>query len=148
MAVGQNQWYHFGVVAPPILVYFSWDWDVHWGYDKAFDPWPNGPNYARRSSKKNGSDKKRSVALNRKRQPRTCRKVAPRSASPQLNARWKATNAVFLLPCATNTKTHTATWWLSKQGSLHYTPEHCLVDGGFPLRWWKKPCFKWARCIF
>ena len=32
MAVGQNQWYHFGVGAPPILVYFSGDWDVHWGY--------------------------------------------------------------------------------------------------------------------
>ena len=31
MAVGQNQWYHFGVVAPPILVHFSWHWDVHWG---------------------------------------------------------------------------------------------------------------------
>ena len=32
MAVGQNQWYHFGVGAPPILVYVSGDWDVHWGY--------------------------------------------------------------------------------------------------------------------
>ena len=32
MAVGQNQWYHFWVGAPPILVYFSGDWDVHWGY--------------------------------------------------------------------------------------------------------------------
>ena len=32
MAVGQNQWYHFGIGAPPILVYFSGDWDVHWGY--------------------------------------------------------------------------------------------------------------------
>ena len=32
MAVGQNQWYHFGVGAPPILVYFSWDWDVHWEF--------------------------------------------------------------------------------------------------------------------
>ena len=33
MAVGQNQWYHLlGVGAPPILVYFSGDWDVHWGY--------------------------------------------------------------------------------------------------------------------
>ena len=29
MAVGQNQWYHFGVGAPPILVNFSGDWDVH-----------------------------------------------------------------------------------------------------------------------
>ena len=29
MAVGQNQWYHFGA---PILVYFSGDWGVHWGY--------------------------------------------------------------------------------------------------------------------
>ena len=32
VAVGQKQWYHFGVGAPPILVYFSGDWDVHWGY--------------------------------------------------------------------------------------------------------------------
>ena len=32
MAVGQNQWYHFGVGAPPVLVYFSGDWDVHVGY--------------------------------------------------------------------------------------------------------------------
>ena len=24
-----------------ILVYFSGDWDVHWGYDLEFDPWPN-----------------------------------------------------------------------------------------------------------
>ena len=28
----QNQWYHFGIGAPPILVYFTGDWDVHWGY--------------------------------------------------------------------------------------------------------------------
>ena len=27
MAVRKNYWYHFGVGAPPILVYFSWDWD-------------------------------------------------------------------------------------------------------------------------
>ena len=32
MAVGQHQWYHVGVGAPLILVYFSGDWDVHWGY--------------------------------------------------------------------------------------------------------------------
>ena len=32
MAVGRNQWYHFIVGAPPSLVYFSGDWDVHWGY--------------------------------------------------------------------------------------------------------------------
>ena len=32
MAVGQHQWYHFWVGAPPILVYFSRDGDVHWGY--------------------------------------------------------------------------------------------------------------------
>ena len=24
VAVGQDQWYHFGVGAPPILVYFKW----------------------------------------------------------------------------------------------------------------------------
>ena len=28
----QSQCYHFGIGAPPILVYFSGDWDVHWGY--------------------------------------------------------------------------------------------------------------------
>ena len=35
MAMVQQQWYHFGIGAPPILVYFSGDWahwDVHWGY--------------------------------------------------------------------------------------------------------------------
>ena len=32
---------HFGVGAPPILVYFSGDWDVHWRYDLDFDPWPS-----------------------------------------------------------------------------------------------------------
>ena len=32
MALGQNQWYHVGIGAPPILIYFSGDWDVHWGY--------------------------------------------------------------------------------------------------------------------
>ena len=26
--------------APPILVYLRGDWDVHWEYDLAFDPWP------------------------------------------------------------------------------------------------------------
>ena len=31
---------HFGVGAPPILAYFTGDWDVHWGYDLGFDPWP------------------------------------------------------------------------------------------------------------
>ena len=25
-------WHHFGVGVPPILVFFSGDWDVHWGY--------------------------------------------------------------------------------------------------------------------
>ena len=39
MAVGQKQWYHLGVGAPPILVHFSEDWDAHWGYDLGFDPW-------------------------------------------------------------------------------------------------------------
>ena len=40
MAVGQNQWYHFGVGAPLILVHCSGDWDVHRGYDLGFDHWP------------------------------------------------------------------------------------------------------------
>ena len=31
-AAGQNEWYNFGVGAPPILVFFSGAWDVHWGY--------------------------------------------------------------------------------------------------------------------
>ena len=38
VAVGRNQWYHFGLAAPPSLVYFRGDWDVLWGYDLAFDP--------------------------------------------------------------------------------------------------------------
>ena len=35
-----------------------------------------------------------------------------------------------------------------QQGSLDYTPERCLVNGGFPLFWWKRPCVKCAKCIF
>ena len=34
--MGQNQWYHVGVGAPPILVYFSGDWDVHSGLTGLF----------------------------------------------------------------------------------------------------------------
>ena len=30
MPVGQSHWCHFGVGAPPILVYLSGNWDVHW----------------------------------------------------------------------------------------------------------------------
>ena len=26
-------------------------------------------------------------------------------------------------------------WPRVEQGSLHYTPEHCLVNGEFPLFW-------------
>ena len=40
VAVGQDQWYHFRVGAPPILIYSGGDWDVHWGYDLDFDPRP------------------------------------------------------------------------------------------------------------
>ena len=36
--------------------------------------------------------------------------------------------------------------WNLTQGSLHYIPEHCLVNGGVLEFWWKKPCFKWAKC--
>ena len=36
----------------------------------------------------------------------------------------------------------------NEQGSLHYTPEHCLVNCGVPLFWWKKPCLEWATFIF
>ena len=35
LSVGQHQWYHFGIGAPPILIYFSGDWDVHRGYGMA-----------------------------------------------------------------------------------------------------------------
>ena len=40
MAVGQNQWYHFGVgeFTTYFAAYFSGDWDVHWGLtDLDFD---------------------------------------------------------------------------------------------------------------
>ena len=30
------------VGAPPSVVFFGGDWDVHWGYDLGFDPWPYG----------------------------------------------------------------------------------------------------------
>ena len=41
MAVGQNQWYHFGAGAPPVTVYFSgWIGMFSGGYDLDFDPWP------------------------------------------------------------------------------------------------------------
>ena len=29
--MAQKQWYHFGIGAPPIFVYFGGDWDVHRG---------------------------------------------------------------------------------------------------------------------
>ena len=32
-----------------------------------------------------------------------------------------------------------------RQGSLHYTPEHCLVNGGFPLFWWNKNMFQLGK---
>ena len=32
---------HFRVGVPPILLYFSGDWDVHCRYDLDFDPWPH-----------------------------------------------------------------------------------------------------------
>ena len=38
MAGVQNQWYHFGTGAPPILGLFRGDWDVHGGYDLGVDP--------------------------------------------------------------------------------------------------------------
>ena len=30
----------WGRCATHFRTYFSGDWDVHWGYDLAFDPWP------------------------------------------------------------------------------------------------------------
>ena len=41
-------------------------------------------------------------------------------------------------------KAHLVCWWKKQvdQGSLLYTPEHCLVNGGFPLCWWKKHMFQ------
>ena len=45
MAVGQNQFYHFGVGAPPIVdpILVGIESDVHWGYNLAFDPWHDSP---------------------------------------------------------------------------------------------------------
>ena len=40
IAIVQNQRYHFEIGVPPIFAYVSRDWDVHWGYDVGFDPWP------------------------------------------------------------------------------------------------------------
>ena len=35
---------HFGVgeFTTQFRTYLSGDWDVHWGYDLGFDPWPKG----------------------------------------------------------------------------------------------------------
>ena len=44
LAVGQNQWYQFGVGEFTTHFkneFFRADWDVHWRYDLAFDPWPH-----------------------------------------------------------------------------------------------------------
>ena len=43
--VGRNQWYHFGVGAPPILILdnFSGDVDVHWGQGKRQTEETKGP---------------------------------------------------------------------------------------------------------
>ena len=30
---------------------------------------------------------------------------------------------------------------------MHYTPGHCLVNGGVPLFWWKEPCFNWLQHV-
>ena len=42
MAMVQNQWYHFGIGAPPILAYFSWGLGCSLRV-RGFDPWPDEP---------------------------------------------------------------------------------------------------------
>ena len=37
---GQNQWFHFGVGAPPVLVYLSGGLGCSLGAHQGFDPWP------------------------------------------------------------------------------------------------------------
>ena len=41
MGMGQNQWYHFGVGAPPHFSLFQWGLGCSLGL-RAFDPWPYG----------------------------------------------------------------------------------------------------------
>ena len=42
--VGQNQGCHFRVGEfTHFRTNFSGDWDVHWGYNLGFDPWPCAP---------------------------------------------------------------------------------------------------------
>ena len=40
--VKTNQIPLWGKCATHFRTYFSGDWDVHWGYDLDFDPWPFG----------------------------------------------------------------------------------------------------------
>ena len=44
LAVGQNRFgipfWLVGEFTTHFRTYFSGDWDVHWGYDLDFDPWP------------------------------------------------------------------------------------------------------------
>ena len=39
--VAQTNGIPFGVGTTHFRTYFSGDWDVHWGYDLGFDPWPD-----------------------------------------------------------------------------------------------------------
>ena len=57
----------------------------------------------------------------------------PEKFPPGTSARVERTTAV-----GGDEKTYLFSKGKVKQGSLHYTPEHCLVNGGFPLFWWKK----------
>ena len=41
---------------------------------------------------------------------------------------------------------HVLVCFLEKQGSWHYPPEHCLVNGGVPL-FVEKTCFKWLQHV-
>ena len=98
VAMVQNQWYHFGIGAPLILVYFSGDWDVHWGYGVlthgqlkppfsallgAFGSLERSPTLSRRGSA--------TWLSQRPRQPRSAGANRPREEEPRylIEARWK-----------------------------------------------------------
>ena len=69
-------------------------------------------------------------------------KPASKPAGRQAGKRASKLERQIVLPCKLR-------FCSDKQGSLHHTPEHCLVNGGVPSFWYGKAMFQLvAKCIF
>ena len=92
MAVGQHQWYPFGVgeFTTHVSQDFSGDWDVHWGYDLGFDPWPYRPVPANMFEKDKTSTAQQKMDGRSAREARKKPKNATLPASPNDAASWSS----------------------------------------------------------